>query len=219
MSSSPLAEIYERLLAHFGPQHWWPAASPFEVLVGAVLTQNTNWANVEKALANLKDHDLLSLDALLALNLDELAQLIRPSGYYNLKARRLHNLLTLIAEYGDLTAFLAQEQAELREQLLSVKGIGPETADSIILYGAGQPAFVVDAYTFRFLRRHGLVGEESSYEEMQELFTSALPLDAPLFNEYHALIVRLAKEYCLKRRPRCQDCPLAQVTPIYLEEE
>ena len=217
---STLQEMYDRLLAHFGSQHWWPADSPFEVLVGAVLTQNTNWANVTKALDNLRAAKLLSFQALHALPAQDLAPLIRPSGYYILKAKRLKNLLQLIADEadGDLALFFEQPLAELRPKLLQVKGIGPETADSILLYGGNKAIFVVDAYTHRLLSRHGLVGEESSYDEMQELFHGEIAADQHIYNEYHALIVRLGKEFCRKRGPLCTACPLADLTPIYLEE-
>ncbi len=212
-----LQDLYERLLAHFGPQHWWPGDGMVEIVVGAVLTQNTNWRNVEKAIANLKNDALLSLTALAGLPHAELAERIRPSGYYNLKAQRLKNLVHFlvdqVAEYGSLTSFFAQDLSVLRLQLLSVKGIGPETADSILLYAAEKQIFVVDAYSYRFLSRHGLVASESSYEEMQELFMDALPADAALYNEYHALLVCLGKEFCRKRNPRCRECPLQDDLP------
>jgi endonuclease-3 related protein len=210
----PLDEIYRRLLAHFGPQHWWPGDTPLEIMVGAVLTQNTNWENVEKAIANLKGADLLELHRLAATSTGMLAELIRPSGYYNLKAVRLHNLLRAItAEHASLESFFAADLQALREQLLAVKGIGPETADSILLYAGGFPTFVIDAYTHRLLLRHGLIGEETDYYEMQELFLSALPEDVALFNEYHALIVRVGKEFCRKTKPRCDTCPLRELLP------
>jgi endonuclease III related protein len=202
--------IHDKLLAHFGPQHWWPGDSSFEVMVGAVLTQNTNWLNVSRALANLKNENLLSFESLEALPPEILADRIRPCGYYRLKTGRLKNLLALIREeyHGDLRAFFGEEPARLREKLLAVKGIGPETADSIILYAAGQPIFVVDAYTHRILSRHRLIFEEAGYQEIQELFMEALPPDAALFNEYHALLVRLGKEFCKKNEPRCSECPI-----------
>lgn len=217
---STLLPIYTALLDHFGPQHWWPGDTPLEVLVGAVLTQNTNWGNVSRAIANLQGENLLSFAALVSLPEAVLAEKIRPSGYFNLKARRLKNLLALISREepaGDLDRFFSRETPALREKLLTVKGIGPETADSILLYAAGKPVFVVDAYTYRMLRRHGLIGEETSYAEMQELFMDNLPADVQLFNEYHALIVRLGKEYCKKSRPRCQHCPLRQFEPLLVD--
>jgi len=214
---STLVDIYTALLDHFGPQQWWPGETPFEVMVGAVLTQNTNWTNVSRAIANLQEENLLSLAALANLPEAVLAEKIRPSGYYNLKARRLKNLLALISREepaGDLDRFFSRETLILREKLLSVKGIGPETADSILLYAAQKPVFVVDAYTYRMLTRHGLIGEETDYAEMQDLFMGNLPADVKLYNEFHALIVRLGKEYCKKSRPRCQQCPLRQFEPL-----
>lgn len=209
-AAAALQDIYERLLRHFGPQHWWPGETPFEVMIGAVLTQNTNWQNVEKAIANLKAAGLLSPEALSALPAEELAGHIRPAGYYNLKAGRLKNLLALIAAHeGGLDALLNQPAGILRAQLLAVKGIGPETADSMVLYAAGRPLFVVDAYTHRILARHGLIPEESDYFQMQALFMDHLAEDAALFNEYHALLVRAGKEFCRKSKPKCDGCPLA----------
>lgn len=214
--------IYTTLLDHFGPQNWWPAETPFEVMVGAVLTQNTSWTNVSRAISSLKNENILSPSLLHELPLEVLAEKIRPSGYYNLKAKRLKNLLNLIAEEielsGSLDSFFSQDREVLREKLLQVKGIGPETADSILLYAADKPVFVVDAYTYRFLLRHGLIGEESSYQEMQELFMDSLPEETALFNEYHALIVRLGKEFCRKTRPLCSECPLRKFEPIILED-
>jgi endonuclease-3 related protein len=220
LTVSTLVNIYTSLLDHFGPQKWWPGETPLEVLVGAVLTQNTNWSNVSRAIGNLKEENLLSFATLDRLSEAELAENIRPSGYFNLKARRLKNLLALIRQEepaGDLDLFFSRETFILREKLLSVKGIGPETADSILLYAAQKPVFVVDTYTYRMLTRHGLIGEETDYAEMQELFMDTLPADAKLFNEYHALIVRLGKEYCKKSRPRCQQCPLRQFEPLLID--
>ncbi len=209
-----LLDIYNSLHRCFGPQHWWPGDSPFEVMVGAVLTQNTSWINVSRAIANLRAAKLLSCTALTALPVEELAVMIRPAGYYNLKARRLKNLLALIDEkyQGRLADFLEEETMELRRSLLSTKGIGPETADSILLYAADRPVFVVDAYTRRFLIRHGLICEEDGYHEIQDLFVDTLPEDAALYNEYHALIVRLGKEFCKKRKPLCSCCPLQETS-------
>lgn len=212
--SHPLEEIYRRLLDRFGPQHWWPGDTPLEIMVGAVLTQNTNWENVEKAIANLKAAGLLDLQRLAETPTGMLAELIRPSGYYNLKAGRLHNLLRAITgEHDSLESFFAADLETLRAQLLAVKGIGPETADSILLYAGAKPTFVIDAYTHRLLLRHGLIWEESNYYEMQELFLSSLPEEVALFNEYHALIVRVGKEFCRKTKPRCAECPLLELLP------
>ncbi|CAK8716206.1 MAG: DNA-3-methyladenine glycosylase III [Candidatus Electronema aureum] len=207
-ASAALQEIYNRLLAHFGPQHWWPGDSPFEVMIGAVLTQNTNWCNVEKAIANLKAAELLSPAALSALPLETLAEYIRPAGYHNLKAARLKNLLALIKEQGGVEDLLNQPTTALRELLLAVKGIGPETADSIVLYAASKPIFVVDTYTNRILMRHELISEDSDYFQIQDLFMDNLKEDVALFNEYHALLVRVGKKFCGKSKPKCEDCPL-----------
>lgn len=205
-----LLDIYQALFDYFGPQHWWPGETPLEILVGAVLTQNTNWQNVSKAIDNLKADELLALDLLIQLPTTLLAEKIRPSGYYNLKAVRLQNLLRHIAESADSVEqyFNGRSTATLREELLSVKGIGPETADSILLYAGGKTTFVVDAYTHRILNRHGLVADECDYHELQTLFLDHLDEDVALFNEYHALIVRTGKEFCRKSTPRCDACPL-----------
>lgn len=210
VGNGTFTEIYERLLDHFGPQSWWPGDSPLEVVVGAVLTQNTNWSNVTKAIDNLKERRVLSMEGLVTIDPDELATLIRPSGYYNIKSRRLKNLLAMIAEQygGELEDLLADSTDSARANLLSVKGIGPETADSILLYGGDHPLFVVDAYTHRVFCRHGLVAEECGYDELQGEFMDRLPHDAALFNEYHALIVMVGKEFCKKTKPLCAACPL-----------
>ncbi len=206
---APLLDIYQALLDAFGPQHWWPGESPFEVMVGAVLAQNTAWTNVSRAIANLRDEGLLSLPAMAALPLEELARRIRPSGYFNQKALRLkHLVLHVERHHTDLETFFNQEAGALREELLGLKGIGPETADSILLYAAAKPIFVVDAYTHRILSRHHLVAEEADYHAIQELFMDNLPEAVPLYNEYHALLVRLGKEYCKKSNPRCDECPI-----------
>ena len=213
MLSDDLEEIYRRLLDHFGPQHWWPGETPFEVMVGAILTQNTNWRNVEKAIANLKEAGLLSLSSMTALPAEELAEYIRPAGYYKIKAGRLKNLFTMITEQweNDLDFLLRQPVPVLREQLLSVKGIGPETADSMVLYAAKQPIFVVDAYTYRILVRHEIIPEDADYFHIQEVVMDNLAEDAALFNEYHALLVQAGKHFCKKSKPRCGACPLAGV--------
>jgi endonuclease III related protein len=205
--------VYDRLYDHFGPQKWWPGETPLEMMVGAVLTQNTNWANVEKAIRNLKDAGLLSFSLLLNLPVDTLAEYIRPSGYYNIKARRLKNLLQMIEELyeGELELLFGDGLENSRTNLLSVKGVGPETADSILLYAANQPVFVIDTYTHRVFSRHGLVSEETDYKTLQEEFHGRLPEDASFFNEYHALIVAVAKEFCKKKKPRCRECPLQGV--------
>ena len=202
--------IYEKLFRHFGPQGWWPAGSPFEVMVGAILTQNTSWRNVEKAIANLKRSGALNLKRLHKMPARRLALLIKPAGYYNLKALRLKNFLNfLVATYrGDLGKMKRQPVATLRRELLAVKGIGPETADSILLYALGKTAFVVDAYTKRIFSRHKLSEERAGYEEVRNFISRNLRNEVELFNEYHALLVKLGKDYCLKRNPRCAICPL-----------
>jgi endonuclease-3 related protein len=212
--SDRISEIYELLLEAYGPQHWWPAESPLEVLVGAVLTQNTNWHGVEKAMANLKHHNLLNPLRLQATPTEDLAMLIKPAGYFNLKARRLKNLIAFIigAYSGDLEKMGQADSSRLRKELLAVNGVGPETADSILLYALQKPVFVVDTYTYRVMSRHGLIGSEVSYDELQELFTQHLPLEVELFNEYHALLVRVGKLHC-QRKPRCQGCPLEPLLP------
>ena len=203
-------EIYSALFKHFGPQRWWPGDTPFEIMVGAVLTQNTNWTNVSRAIDNLKQENLLSLEALHTLPVEILAEKIRPCGYYNLKAGRLKNLLAHVCKHsgGSLDTLFDSDLASLRESLLAVKGIGPETADSIALYAAQKPIFVVDAYTHRILLRHGLIPEEADYHEIQEFFMDSLPEETALFNEYHALLVRLGKEFCKKSKPLCESCPI-----------
>jgi endonuclease-3 related protein len=205
-----LLEIYDILLDHFGPQGWWPGETPFEIMLGAVLTQNTNWTNVSKAIANLKKENLLSFEKLHDLPVEALAEKIRPAGYFNLKAARLKNLLNFIArEYkGSLEDMFSMDRHSLREEILTVKGIGPETADSILLYAGNKPVFVIDAYTHRIFARHTIIAEEDDYYEIQEFFALSLPEDVALFNEYHALIVRLGKEFCKKSKPLCGQCPL-----------
>lgn len=212
-SGTSLKEMFSLLRDHFGPQKWWPADTPFEVIVGAVLTQNTNWKNVEKAIGNLKKKGMLTLEALAAVTTEDLAERIRPSGYYNIKADRLKNLLAFInARYaGDLSKAFSDDTAALRKGLLSVKGIGPETADSIMLYAAKHPVFVIDAYTRRILLRHGLAESMAGYEDLQTLFMDNITPEAGLFNEFHALIVQTGKHYC-KKRPLCDECPLKKWT-------
>jgi len=208
-TATTLKGFYDALLAHFGPQRWWPARTPFEVMVGAILTQNTNWKNVEKAIANIRRAGLLDPVLLRRVPRERLAELIRPAGYYNIKAGRLANLLAvLVDEYaGDLDRFFDGGVDLVRRRLLSINGVGRETADSIVLYAAGKPTFVVDAYTYRVTTRHNLILEDAGYEEVKSLFEDNLPRDAALFNEYHALIVRVGKEFC-RKTPRCGGCPL-----------
>mgnify|MGYP001308225243 CR=1 FL=1 len=213
--SSNLLQIFERLHTAFGPQQWWPGESPLEVMVGAVLMQNTAWTNVERAIENLRDAGLVSPEALYALSEKELSELIRPAGYYHVKARRLRTLLRLVIEEydGSLDAMFATDLATLREQLLGVSGIGPETADAILLYADNKPTFVVDTYTHRILARHGWIGYDADYHEIKDHFEISLPPDERLYNEYHALLVRLGKEFCRKTSPKCEACPLADLLP------
>ena len=208
-TSRMLMELFDTLQDRFGPRNWWPAETPLEVMVGAVLTQNTAWRNVEKAIASLKETGMLDAHALHTTGNAELAALIRPAGYYNLKAVRLKNLMRFVVEEcdGRLDKLFAQDPESLRGRLLAVKGVGPETADSILLYAGNLPSFVVDAYTLRILTRHGLVPEKSGYEATRRFFMDHLPPDARLYNEFHALLVSLGHHYC-RRKPRCAPCPL-----------
>ncbi len=206
-----LMEYYDALYKRFGPQKWWPGRTRFEVIVGAILTQNTNWGNVERAIAALKKRRALIPEQMYTLGTEELAELIRPSGYFNIKARRLKIFLQYLytVHNGSLRSlFNTKETTELRRELLSINGIGPETADSILLYAGGRAEFVVDAYTKRVLSRHGIIDEGATYDEVKELFTDTLEQNAALFNEYHALIVMTGKEYCRPRKPICNECPL-----------
>lgn len=202
-------KIYHKLYGAYGPRHWWPGETPFEVMVGAILTQNTSWRNVEKAIQNLKGKGVLNPEGIHRLKKRELAPLIRSSGTYRIKADRLKTFISFLYEAfgGDLRKMRRGTLEKLRQKLLGVKGIGPETADSILLYGLKKPTFVVDAYTKRVLSRHGIISEKASYEEVQKLFIDDLPLDERLFNEYHALFVHLGKTTC-KKIPRCDVCPL-----------
>ncbi|MFA6350285.1 MAG: endonuclease III domain-containing protein [Candidatus Omnitrophota bacterium] len=205
-----LNKIYKKLSSSFGRQYWWPADSAFEVMVGAILTQNTNWANVEKAIKGLKKHNALSAQKLRKIPAQKLASLIRPVGYYNIKAARLKNFVEfLFKRYGaDIHKMRKIDTPFLRNELLSVNGIGPETADSILLYALNKPIFVIDAYTRRVLSRHGIINADAEYAQVQDLFMCNLKKEVKLFNEFHALLVRLAKEYCLKSKRRCAQCPL-----------
>jgi endonuclease-3 related protein len=204
-----LLNIYQRLMAQYGPQHWWPAREPFEVIVGAILTQSAAWVNVEKAIANLKAASALSPAALRRLPHAEVARLVHPCGYYNVKARKLQAFAHWLGEHyhDSLEKLFARDMASLREQLLAIYGIGEETADSIILYAANKPAFVIDAYTRRIINRLGMAPDGNSYKAYQEFFMANLPSDIRLFNEYHALLVCLAKNVC-QSRPLCPQCCL-----------
>jgi len=204
-----LQRIYSRLYKKFGQQHWWPGETKFEIIIGAILTQNTNWGNVEKALSNLKKNRLLAPKSLKGITEKRLAGLIKPAGYFNVKARRVKNFMFfLFDEYQGSLAKMGRESTEgLREKLLSVNGVGPETADSILLYAFNKPIFVVDAYTKRIFSRHKIISPDSDYNSIQNKFMQNLKNDVKMFNEYHALIVRLGKEFC-KTKPKCNTCPL-----------
>ena len=204
-----LLDIYRILFDHYGPREWWPAETPFEVVVGAILTQNTAWRNVEKAIANLKQFGPLTPEALFRLPEETLAEAIRPSGYYRQKGKRLRNFLGMLSDRFEfrLDALFDLPTETLREELLALSGIGPETADSILLYAAGRPVFVIDTYTLRVLSRHELLPEETSYAETQQWVTDNLPEDVQLFNEFHALLVNVGKDFC-RPRPNCSVCPL-----------
>ncbi len=202
-------EMYSILYNAFGPQYWWPGETPFEVAVGAILTQNTNWGNVEKAINNLKRNRVFSINTLHKMQNKQLASLIKPAGYFNIKTKRLKAFMNfLVSNYrGSVKKMRTEDMQLLRGRLLSVKGIGPETADSILLYALEKPVFVIDAYTKRIMQRHELVSDKTTYHELQTLFHENLPQNTRLFNEYHALFVKLGKDYC-KTKPKCEGCPL-----------
>jgi len=208
-TADTLLIIYNLLLSSFGKQNWWPAETKIEMIVGAVLTQNTSWSNVEKAIRNLRARDLLSIEGLSNAPLNVLSDYIKPAGYFNLKARRLKNLIHFVNDRyaGNLDELFSLDITTIRDGLLSVNGIGRETADSIVLYAAELPLFVIDTYTYRILTRHGLVDENIDYSGLQAIFMDNLPHEAELFKEFHALIVKAGKEFC-KKKPLCIECPL-----------
>ena len=214
---SLLSEVYNRLLDRYGPQGWWPAESAFEVIVGAVLTQSTAWVNVEKALASMRDKGCWSFEAIAEMPTDELAGVIRSSGYFNAKARKLQAFSRhVLGNYGGvLDEMFAMDTTDLRRELISIHGIGEETADDIIVYAAGKPSFVMDSYTRRIVDRMGLTpdGRNPGYRSYQSLFQDNLAADTALFNEYHALLDHHAKATCTKREPRCRECCLADLCP------
>jgi len=212
MTDKKLTGIYKKLYRTFGPQYWWPGDTPFEIAVGAILTQNTNWGNVEKAINNLKREKVLSAKAIHTMPVNRLALLIRPAGYFNIKAKRLKAFISFLMNdyHGSMQRLKNDEMRTLRKKLLSVNGIGPETADSILLYALDKPIFVIDAYTKRVLSRHNILDHDESYDNFQELFHSSLKKDVKLFNEYHALFVRVGKEFC-RTKPICEECPLNDI--------
>jgi len=207
---SILLKAYALMRTHFGPRSWWPADSPFEVMIGAILTQNTAWTNVEKAIQNIKNENALSIRHLQEISEKKLAMWIRPSGYYNIKARRLKAFINFLCNAfdGKIDKMAEHDGEGLRAQLLGVYGIGEETADSILLYALEKPFFVVDAYTRRIFGRHHLIPEDASYKETQAFFMHHLSRNVAFYNEYHALIVETGKTFCGKK-PKCSDCPLS----------
>jgi len=210
-----LMRYFAAMSQNLGPMHWWPATTPFEVIVGAILTQNTSWGNVERAIANLRAAGMLTPSAISAARMAKLAALVRPSGYFRQKAKKLKAFVRFLqVEYGGSLKRMFETPTEiLREKLLSVHGIGPETADSILLYAGNHPVFVVDAYTHRIFGRHGITDGKPEYESVRALFEGALPRDSQLFNEFHALVVNTGKNWCRKKEPRCAECPLASLLP------
>jgi len=213
--SSVLLRYYDAMSVALGPMHWWPAKTPFEVIVGAILTQSTAWGNVEMAIANLRTAKLLTPSAMLRVQTSRLATLIRPSGYFRQKAKKLKAFVRFLqTNYnGSLARMFRTPTTALREKLLEVHGIGPETADSILLYGGNHPIFVVDAYTHRILGRHGITDGKADYEKVRALIEKSIPRQAELFNEFHALIVNTGKNWCRKSAPRCEGCPLRPLLP------
>jgi endonuclease III related protein len=211
----PLRAYFGSLLAAHGPQHWWPGRTRFEIIVGAILTQNTSWSNVERALGNLRAARLLSPDAVRRVRADKLARLLRPSGYFRQKTKTLKSFVGFLyaSHRGSLTRLFRTPTAVLRHQLLNLRGIGPETADAILLYAGKHPVFVVDAYSRRILERHGLARAKAGYQEIRDLFEGSLPGDHRLFNEFHALIVHVGKTYCRPGHPQCSRCSLSRFLP------
>lgn len=207
-----ILSIFESLFSAYGPRKWWPGETPFEVCAGAILTQNTNWGNVEKAILNIKSKGALNHEAIYAMPEEELALLIKPAGYFNVKARRLKEFSRYLEEQccGSLELLFTGQLDAVRERLLEIKGIGPETADSMLLYAGNQPSFVVDAYTRRIFSRLGLVDDDIPYAPLRAFFMDKLPADIRMFNEYHALIVEHAKRFC-RARPECSGCPVVEL--------
>ncbi|MEM8946270.1 MAG: endonuclease III domain-containing protein [Planctomycetota bacterium] len=207
-------QVFDKLVDRFGPQHWWPAESPLEVIVGAVLVQNTSWRHVERALDNMRRNQLLSVDRILAAEVTALETLLRPAGYFRLKAQRLRSVMQFIQRdyHGSIDAMKLVDMNTLREQLLGVNGIGPETADAILLYALDQPAMVVDAYTRRVYARHGWVKYDVDYHQLQQHLVGELPAKVTIYNEMHALLVEVGKTYC-RTAPQCDKCPLAELLP------
>jgi endonuclease III related protein len=210
-----LHKYFDTLYTAHGPQYWWPGHTRFEIIVGAILTQNTSWTNVERAIRNLRAADLLSPNAVLRARSTKLARLLRPAGYFREKTKTLKSFVKLLFESyrGSLNRMFATPTPIIRAELIAVRGIGPETADSILLYAGKHPVFVVDAYTRRILERHGLSRPRAAYEEVRKMFEASLPADHQLFNEFHALIVHTGKHFCHKTNPDCEHCPLRSFLP------
>jgi endonuclease-3 related protein len=204
-----LLQIYQKLYKAIGPRKWWPGDSPFEVIIGAILTQNTSWKNVERTIRALKEKNLLDPLGIYSLEEELLAKTIKSAGFFNIKAKRIKNFIGFLFKnyQGSIEKMFSENTVPLREKLLKINGIGPETADSILLYAGEKPIFVVDAYTKRILTRHNLISKSAGYSEIQELFMENLIKDVSMFNEYHALFVYIGKHFC-KRIPNCQNCPL-----------
>lgn len=215
LASPPLRAYYDALLTAYGPQHWWPCRTRFEIIVGAILVQNTAWTNVEPAIANLRRAKLLTPSAIEVVPFAKLAQLIRSSGYFRQKAKKLKAFVRFLRKEhgGSLNKMFRAPTAMLREQLLSVHGIGPETADAILLYAGNHPVFVVDAYARRILERHQLAEPHHGYEYLRQFFENNLPADPALYNEFHALIVHAGKHCCRAKNPRCSECALRSLLP------
>ena len=213
--SGELLRYYEAMSGALGPMHWWPAQTPFEVIVGAILTQSTAWGNVERAIANLRSARVLTPSAILRVRTSRLAALVRPSGYFRQKAKKLKAFVRFLQTGygGSLAHMFRTPTVELREKLLSVHGIGPETADSILLYAGNHPVFVVDAYTHRIFGRHGITDGKPEYEKVRAFIEDSIPLQPELFNEFHALLVNTGKNWCRKSAPRCRECPLRPLLP------
>lgn len=210
-----LKKIYNLLYNAFGEMHWWPGDGQFEIIVGAILTQNTSWKNVEQAIENLKKENLLTPERMNKISEARLAEIIKPSGFYNQKAKKLKEFLNFFFKRfnGSFEKFSKETLFSLRQKLLSITGIGNETADSILLYALNKPIFVVDAYTKRVLTRHKIIDEKADYNEIERLFMENLLEDVKLFNNYHALFVRLGKDICKKTKPLCKGCPLDEIYP------
>lgn len=206
-----ISSLYHCLKSFYGPSGWWPGETPFEIIVGAVLTQNTAWTNVERAICNLKTSALLDFETMTNAQDDLICSLIKPAGYYNIKTKRLKNLLNAIKTSGGIEHFFSLDTSAMRDMLLGVNGIGEETADSICCYAAGKKTFVVDAYTKRILSRHNIATEKASYGEVQDIFINSLPDDLQVYKDMHAYIVFICKDFCRKKNPRCGECPVGSL--------